>query len=76
VISRKRSEWLWSGSRRHHPHDPHRHHPAAFDAIAATVPVGTVAFETKVTPAGERVIYLDDREADRLSAMRGPLGRA
>jgi hypothetical protein len=39
---------------------------AAFDAVAKTLPLGTVAFEAWVTPTSERVIYLDDREADKL----------
>jgi hypothetical protein len=42
---------------------------AAFDAIAKTPPLGTVAFEAKVTAEGERALYFDDREADRLSTM-------
>jgi hypothetical protein len=43
---------------------------AAFDAIAATLPLGSVAFEGQPNEKGERVIYLDDRMADRLGAIR------
>jgi hypothetical protein len=45
---------------------------AAFDAIANTLPLGTVAFEGQPNEKGERVIFLDDREADKLAAMRQP----
>jgi hypothetical protein len=44
----------------------------AFEAVAKTLPVGTVIFEPKVTAKGERYIWLDDRMADRLAAMREP----
>jgi hypothetical protein len=46
--------------------------PAAFDAIAATLPLGSAAHEAEVTAKGERLIWLEDSMADRLGAMRGP----
>jgi hypothetical protein len=44
---------------------------AEFDAIAKTLPLGSVAFEGKPNENGERIIYLDDWVADWLGAMRG-----
>jgi hypothetical protein len=50
----------------------HYHHPAkAFDAICATLLVGSVAVEAEANERGERVIWLEDAMADRLGAMRG-----
>jgi len=46
--------------------------PAAFDAICATLPVGSVAVEAEANERGERLIWLEDAMADRLGAMRGP----
>jgi hypothetical protein len=46
--------------------------PAAFDAIAASLPFGSTAFEPEPSPAGERHIWLEPRFVDRLAAMRGP----
>jgi hypothetical protein len=45
--------------------------PAAFDAICATLPLGSVAVEAEANERGERLIWLDDAMADRLGAMRG-----
>jgi hypothetical protein len=45
---------------------------AAFEAIAATLPLGSVSYENKVNEKGERLIWLDPRVVDRLRAMRGP----
>jgi hypothetical protein len=45
---------------------------AAFDAIAKTLPLGSVAFEGQPNESGERIIFLDDRMTDRLGAMRQP----
>ncbi len=45
---------------------------AAFEAIAATLPVGSVGYEAEPNEQGERLIWLEDAMADRLSAMRGP----
>lgn len=46
--------------------------PAAFEAIAATLPLGSVGFENGVNKKGERVIWLEPRMVDRLGALRGP----
>ena len=45
---------------------------AAFQAIAKTLPLGSVGFENKVNERGERLIWLDRAIADRLRALRGP----
>jgi hypothetical protein len=46
--------------------------PAAFDAICATLPVGSVAVEAEANERGERTVWPEDAMADRLAAMRGP----
>jgi len=43
----------------------------AFEAIARTLPLGSVAVEDEVNEWGERLIWLEDAMADRLGAMRG-----
>ena len=45
---------------------------AAFDAIAKTLPFGSVGYENKTNEKGERLIWLDPGVVDRLRAMRGP----
>jgi hypothetical protein len=45
---------------------------AAFDAIAKTLPLGSVGFENATNEHGERLIWLDRAVVDRLRAMRGP----
>jgi hypothetical protein len=45
---------------------------AAFDAIAATLPLGSVGYENGVNEHGERLIWLEPNVVDRLKAMRGP----
>jgi hypothetical protein len=45
---------------------------AAFEAIKATLPLGSVGFEPEPDAKGERTIWIDDRQADKLAAMRGP----
>ena len=45
---------------------------AAFEAIARTLPLGSVGYETEPNERGEMHIWVDDRWADKLSAMRGP----
>jgi hypothetical protein len=45
---------------------------AAYDAISATLSLGSVAVEPYFNERGERLIWLDDATADRLGAMRGP----
>ena len=46
--------------------------PAAFDALARTLPLGSVGFEREVNEKGERLIWLEDRGVNKLAAMRGP----
>jgi hypothetical protein len=46
--------------------------PAAFEAIAATLPLGSVGYEPQPNPKGERLIWLDSAVVDRLAALRGP----
>ena len=45
---------------------------AAFDAISATLPLGSVGFEPQASDTGERMIWVDRAVADKLSALRGP----
>ena len=44
----------------------------AFDAIARTMPFGSVNFEAGVDDDGERYIWLPRAVVDRLRALRGP----
>jgi hypothetical protein len=44
---------------------------AAFEAIAKTLPLGSVGFEPEPDAKGERLIWIDDRQADKLAALRG-----
>jgi hypothetical protein len=45
---------------------------AAFEAIAATLALGSVGFENKIDENGNRLIWLDHAVVARLKAMRGP----
>jgi hypothetical protein len=45
---------------------------AAFEAIARTLPLGSVSFENETNEQGQRLIWLDRAMVDRLRAMRGP----
>jgi hypothetical protein len=45
---------------------------AAFDAIARTMPFGSVNFEVGVDDKGERYIWLPRAVVDRLRSLRGP----
>jgi hypothetical protein len=45
---------------------------AAFDAIAKTLPVGSVGYENATNARGERYVWLDRAVVDRLRALRGP----
>ena len=45
---------------------------AAFDAIAKTLPLGSVGYENATNEKGERLIRLEPSMVDRLRAMRGP----
>ena len=45
---------------------------AAFDAIAATLPLGSVSYENAVNERGERYVWLPPKVVDRLKAQRRP----
>jgi hypothetical protein len=45
---------------------------AAFDALASTLPLGSVGYENQTNERGERLIWLDHAMVNRLRAMRGP----
>jgi hypothetical protein len=45
---------------------------AAFEAIKATLPVGSVAVESEANEQGERLIWLEERWLSKLDAMRRP----
>ena len=45
---------------------------AAFDAIARTLPLGSVSFENEIDEHGDRLIWLERRWLDRLRSYRGP----
>ena len=45
---------------------------AAFDAIAATLPLGSVGFERAPGAKGERIVWLDRAVVDKLRGIRGP----
>jgi hypothetical protein len=45
---------------------------AAFDAIAQTMPFGSVNFEAGVDDKGERYIWLPRAVVDRLRSLRAP----
>jgi hypothetical protein len=44
----------------------------AFEAIARTLPLGSVAVEPYYNERGERVVWLEEVWVDRLGAMRRP----
>ncbi len=46
--------------------------PAAFEAIAATLLLGSVGYENPVNEKGECLVWLAPEVVDRLRAMRGP----
>jgi hypothetical protein len=46
--------------------------PEAFEAIASSMPLGSVSFKGEPGANGERWIWLESRVVDRLKAMRGP----
>jgi hypothetical protein len=43
---------------------------AAFDAIAATMPFGTMNYEPQPNENGERLIWLEERWFDKLNSIR------
>jgi hypothetical protein len=44
----------------------------AFEAIARTLPLGSVHYENKTNERGERYVWLEEVWVNRLGAMRGP----
>jgi hypothetical protein len=48
----------------------------AYAAIAATLPLGSVAVEPEADDKGERHIWLECRFVNRLAAMHGPRATA
>jgi hypothetical protein len=44
---------------------------AAFEAVAATLPLGSVGSEAKPDAKGERMIWIEAHVADKLDALRG-----
>lgn len=44
----------------------------AFEAIKATLPLGSVAFEPEVDAKGERHIWLEPHVVNKLRLLRGP----
>ncbi len=46
--------------------------PAAYDAICATLPLGSMGYESEPNERGEKLIWLEAAMVDRLGAMRGP----
>jgi hypothetical protein len=46
--------------------------PAAFEAIAATLPLGSVGYEAQANAKGERLVWFKEAVVDKLAAMRGP----
>ena len=45
---------------------------AAFEALTATLPLGTVGYESEPCPKGERWIWLEEAWANKLAAVRMP----
>ena len=45
---------------------------ATFDAIAKTLPLGSVGYENAINEEGERLIWLEPNVVDRLRDLRGP----
>ena len=73
--SPRRSGWRGGGSRRPRPHDPHRHIAItveAFEAIVATLGLGSVGYEPQTNAKGERMIWIEDHWLSKLCALRRP----
>jgi hypothetical protein len=45
---------------------------AAFEALAATSPLGIIGCESELTPNGERLFWLEERWVNKLDAIRMP----
>jgi hypothetical protein len=58
------------------PNDPHQHPPGAYDAIADTLPLGSVGVEPEINDKGERLVWVDFGVANKLSAPCAALARA
>jgi hypothetical protein len=43
-----------------------------FEAVARTLPLGSVGYETEATERSERYVWLEEVLVNRLGAMRGP----
>jgi hypothetical protein len=85
---RRRSQWAWDrhGAGRQVGSADRRQHSspsgdlmvfiaisqAAFDAISATLALGSVSYENKTNEKGERLTWLAPNVVARLRAMRGP----
>jgi hypothetical protein len=70
--SRACSRTASSARHRRGSNDPHRHTQAAYEALAAALPLGNGGYEAARTEKGERWIWLEERWLDKLKAMRGP----
>jgi len=46
--------------------------PAAYEAIAATLALGSVGYEAELAATGERFIWVEEVWANKLGAMRQP----
>ena len=44
----------------------------ATEAIAATLPLGSVGYEAQLNAKGERLVWLESAIVDKLEAMRRP----
>ena len=44
----------------------------AFEALAATLPLGSVAYEAEANQQGERYVWLKERWVSKLAALRMP----
>jgi hypothetical protein len=46
--------------------------PEAFEAIARTLPLGSVSYENASNEKGERYVWLDPKVVNHLRTLRGP----
>jgi hypothetical protein len=45
---------------------------AAFDAVADTLPLGSVMYEAELNARGERLIWIERLALNKLDGVRGP----